>query len=495
MNQLEATEHGGSAYLEEVHAVTLDLIGNRTTAADHEIAALEQQQPGNINNPRADSHDRVDDDAELQHQLNAVHDPAALSSIPEDGPVLAHVLELPREAMNPAADSAQLGESEEAVASEAVRQIEERREQAIVELSNWFDETEWPALNSSRRTHDPAESKMPVAQPVMTSMTREENRLQAEVEKLRGHRVSNAAIFQAKKTETSTKDGSTLVSGSLVHQQPGSSHEITPNQTSLDSLQSRVKELTRKLREAEEKAKQLSSSLANEQRRAAKACEEISWLKEKLAKLHASQAQEQPAKIAAMIQRLCMAECEVVSSRRSVSYYENQLKTMESQNSKQKEKKELQDSSKNCSLNLKRKEKDQLQLQKVAESEKQQQLDAAVKGESVKLVERSGTMSKTSSSVNHNKASSSSATAVITVCSPSNGKKGSKKSKSKTQCKTDDKFNVEDALAFINEKGPARKKANEGPQGSSFFLAAGISVGLISIFTAIFIIGSGASLN
>jgi len=110
-------------------------------------------------------------------------------------------------------------------------------------------------------------------------------------------------------------------------------------------------------------------------------------------------------------------------------------------------------------------------------------------------VERSGTMSKTSLSVNHNKASSSSATAVTTVWGPSNGKKGSKKSKSKTQCKTDDKFNVEDALAFINEKGPARKKANEGPQGSSFFLAAGISVGLISIFIAIFIIGSGASLN
>ncbi|CAK9870690.1 unnamed protein product [Sphagnum jensenii] len=262
MNQLEAAEHGGSAYLEEVHAVTLDLIGDRTTAADHEIAALEQQQPGNIINPRADSHGRVDDDAELQHQLNAVHDPAALSSIPEDGPVLAHVLELPREAMNPAADSAQLGESEEAVASEAVRQIEERREQAIVELSNWFDETEWPALNSSRRTHDPAESKMPVAQPVITSMTREKNRLQAEVEKLRGDRVSNAATFQAKNTETSTKDGSTLVSGSLVHQQPGSSHEITPNQTSLDSLQSRVKELTRKLREAEQKAKQLVGTSA-----------------------------------------------------------------------------------------------------------------------------------------------------------------------------------------------------------------------------------------
>jgi hypothetical protein len=54
---------------------------------------------------------------------------------------------------------------------------------------------------------------------------------------------------------------------------------------------------------------------------------------------------------------------------------------------------------------------------------------------------------------------------------------------------------VEDALAFINEKGPARKKVNEGPQGSSLFLAAGISVGLISIFIAIFIIGSGASLN
>jgi hypothetical protein len=35
-----------------------------------------------------------------------------------------------------------------------------------------------------------------------------------------------------------------------------------------------------------------SSSLANEERRTAKACEEISWLKEKLAKLHASQAQE-----------------------------------------------------------------------------------------------------------------------------------------------------------------------------------------------------------
>jgi hypothetical protein len=125
MNQLEAAEHGGSAYVEEVHAVTLDLIGNRTTAADHEIAALEQQQPGNIINPRADSHDRVDDDAELQHQLNAVHDPAALSSIPEDGPVLAHVPELRRETMNPG-DSAQLGESEEAVASEAARQIEER---------------------------------------------------------------------------------------------------------------------------------------------------------------------------------------------------------------------------------------------------------------------------------------------------------------------------------------------------------------------------------
>jgi hypothetical protein len=59
---------------------------------------------------------------------------------------------------------------------------------------------------------------------------------------------------------------------------------------------------------------------------------------------------------------------------------------MESRNSKQNEKKELQDSSKNCSLNLKRKEKNQLQLQKVAESEKQQQLDAAAKGKSVKLV-------------------------------------------------------------------------------------------------------------
>jgi hypothetical protein len=59
---------------------------------------------------------------------------------------------------------------------------------------------------------------------------------------------------------------------------------------------------------------------------------------------------------------------------------------MESRNLKQKEKKELQDSSKNCSLNLKRKEKDQLQQQKVAESEKQQQLDAAAKGKSVKLV-------------------------------------------------------------------------------------------------------------
>jgi hypothetical protein len=35
-----------------------------------------------------------------------------------------------------------------------------------------------------------------------------------------------------------------------------------------------------------------SSSLADERRRTAKACEEISWLKEKLAKLHASQAQE-----------------------------------------------------------------------------------------------------------------------------------------------------------------------------------------------------------
>ncbi len=126
MSLLEATEHGGSAYVEEVHAVTLDLIGNRTTAADHEIAALEQQQPGNIINPRADSRDRVDDDAELQHHHNAVHDPAALSSIPEDGPVLAHVPELPRDAMNPAADSAQLGESEEAVASEAARQIEQR---------------------------------------------------------------------------------------------------------------------------------------------------------------------------------------------------------------------------------------------------------------------------------------------------------------------------------------------------------------------------------
>ncbi len=137
-----------------------------------------------------------------------------------------------------------------------------QREQAIVELSNWFDETEWPALNSSRRTHDPAESKMPVVQPVITSMTQEKNRLQAEVEKLRGDRVSNAAIFQAKKRETSTKDGSTLVSGSLVHKQPGSSHEITPNQTSLDSLQSRVKELTRKLREAEEKAKQLVGTSA-----------------------------------------------------------------------------------------------------------------------------------------------------------------------------------------------------------------------------------------
>ncbi|CAM6067537.1 unnamed protein product [Sphagnum tenellum] len=256
MNQLEAAEHGGSAYVEEVDAVTLDLIGNRTTAADHEIAALEQQQPGNIINPRADSHDRVDDDAELQHQLNAVHDPAALSSIPEDGPVL------PREVMNPAADFAQLGESEEAVASEAAGQIDERREQAIVELNNWFDETEWPALNSSRRTHDPAESKMPVAQPVITSMTEEKNRLQAEVEKLRGDRVGNAAMFQAKKTETSTKDGSTLVSGSLVHQQPGPSYEITPNQTSLDSLQSRVKDLTRKLREAEEKAKQLVGTSA-----------------------------------------------------------------------------------------------------------------------------------------------------------------------------------------------------------------------------------------
>jgi hypothetical protein len=110
-------------------------------------------------------------------------------------------------------------------------------------------------------------------------------------------------------------------------------------------------------------------------------------------------------------------------------------------------------------------------------------------------MERSGTMSKTSSSVTHNKASSNSATAVTTVCGPSNGKKGSKKSKSKTQCKTDDKFNVEDALAFINEKGPARKKADEGPQGSSFFLAAGISVVLISIFIAIFIIGSGDLLN
>ncbi len=38
-------------------------------------------------------------------------------------------------------------------------------------------------------------------------------------------------------------------------------------------------------------------------------------------------------------------------------------------------------------------------------------------------VERSGTMSKTSSSVNHNKASSNSATAATTVCGPSNGKK------------------------------------------------------------------------
>ncbi len=104
-------------------------------------------------------------------------------------------------------------------------------------------------------------------------------------------------------------------------------------------------------------------------------------------------------------------------------------------------------------------------------------------------------MSKTSLSANHNKASSNSATAVTTVCGPSNGKKGSKKSKSKTQCKTDYKFNVKDALAFINEKGPARKKANEGPQGSSFFLAAGISVVLISISTAIFIIGSGVLLN
>jgi len=110
-------------------------------------------------------------------------------------------------------------------------------------------------------------------------------------------------------------------------------------------------------------------------------------------------------------------------------------------------------------------------------------------------VERSGTMSKTSLSANHNKASSNSATAVTTVCGPSNGKKGSKKSKSKTQCKTDDKLNVEDALAFINEKGPARKKENEGPQGSSFLLAAGISVVLISISTAIFIIGSGVLLN
>jgi hypothetical protein len=59
---------------------------------------------------------------------------------------------------------------------------------------------------------------------------------------------------------------------------------------------------------------------------------------------------------------------------------------MESRNLKQKEKKELQDSSKNCSLNLKRKQKDQLQQQKVAESEKQQELDAAAKGKSVKLV-------------------------------------------------------------------------------------------------------------
>jgi hypothetical protein len=48
---------------------------------------------------------------------------------------------------------------------------------------------------------------MPVAQPVITSMTQEKNPgLQAEVEKLRGDRVSNAAIFQAKKTETSTND-------------------------------------------------------------------------------------------------------------------------------------------------------------------------------------------------------------------------------------------------------------------------------------------------
>jgi hypothetical protein len=78
---------------------------------------------------------------------------------------------------------------------------------------------------------------------------------------------------------------------------------------------------------------------------------------------------------------------------------------------------------------------------------------------------------------------------------PIKWEESSKKSKSKTQCKTDDSFNVEDALAFINEKGPARKKANEGPQGSSFFLAAGISVVLISIFIAIFIIGSGALLN
>jgi hypothetical protein len=127
MNQLEAAEHGGSAYVEDVHAVvTLDLIRNPTTAADHEIAALEQQQPENITNPRADSHDPVDEDAELQHQLNAVHDPASLSPIPEDGPVLAHVPDRPREAMNPAADSAQFQESEEAVASEAASQIEER---------------------------------------------------------------------------------------------------------------------------------------------------------------------------------------------------------------------------------------------------------------------------------------------------------------------------------------------------------------------------------
>jgi hypothetical protein len=38
--------------------------------------------------------------------------------------------------------------------------------------------------------------------------------------------------------------------------------------------------------------------------------------------VHMMCMEQRPAKIAAMIQRLRMAECEVVSSRRSVSYYE-----------------------------------------------------------------------------------------------------------------------------------------------------------------------------